>query len=56
MGLGICAAGGRAAGAFAPFALYEIFLIDKWIIFLAFALILFATVVVFVTFPFDKTL
>ena len=55
LGLGICIAVGRAVGAIAPFALYEIFLADKWCIFLLFALILLVTALVFVSFPVDNT-
>ena len=55
LGLGICIAVGRAVGAVAPFALYEIFLADKWSIFLLFALILLVTALVFVSFPIDNT-
>ncbi len=55
MGLGVCAAVGRAVGSVAPFAVYEIFLVDKWSVFLLFTGVIFATFFMFLSYPGEKT-
>ncbi|KAL4432738.1 hypothetical protein ABPG74_011559 [Tetrahymena malaccensis] len=55
LGLGFCTAVGRAMGAISPFILYEIYLFNKWIVFLIFASLVFITFLIFLSYPADKT-
>ncbi|KAL4479155.1 hypothetical protein ABPG72_008985 [Tetrahymena utriculariae] len=55
LGLGFCTAVGRAMGAISPFILYEVYLFNKWVVFLIFASLVFITFVTFLSFPVDKT-
>lgn len=55
MGLAISTAVGRATGAFAPFFLYEIYIYNKWLIFLFAAGVIFLCFLVTLTYPIDMT-
>ncbi|EGR31954.1 major facilitator superfamily protein, putative [Ichthyophthirius multifiliis] len=55
MGLGFCAAMGRSIGSLAPFVVYEVFLWNKWSVFLIFTGCIFATLIMFVMYPGEKT-
>lgn len=55
MGLGISASIGRALGALAPILLYELFLFDKWLIFLFFGCLTIVFLSATLTFPIDLT-